>query len=190
MLAINTVRAATQLPSQASYSNQLCSLVLADTRHIAEQMTQRILDLPYQVLAHVENYLLFDYERARDIVTAEEDRFGCQQQARELMPVLRAFHDAVDTDFRFIRYKTLVGYSSVFQQQWDDGRTDYVQVDQYRKAKIVEFVSSISQDNEEEWFDLIEQCAATKWQTLRRSRSLRISSWRSQRTSHRSHGGC
>jgi ppGpp synthetase/RelA/SpoT-type nucleotidyltranferase len=162
MHSINTVRAATHLPSQATYSNELCSLVLADTRHIAEQMTQRISDLPYQVLAHVENYLLFDYERARDIATAERDRFGCQKQAQELMPMLRSFHDAVDTDIHFVRYKTLVGLSSVFQQQWDDGSIDYVQVDQYRKAKIVEFVRSISQENEEEWFYLIEQCAATK----------------------------
>lgn len=162
MLAINTVRAATRLPGQAGYSNELCSLVLADTRHIAEQLTRRIADLPNRVLAHVENYLLLDYERARDIATAEQDTFGCQQQARELMPALRAFHDAVDTDLCFVRYKTLVGFSSVFQQQWDDGETDYIQVDQYRKGKIVEFVSSISQENEEEWFDLIEQCAATK----------------------------
>lgn len=162
MQAINTVRAATQLPSQASYSNELCCLVLADTRYIAEQMTQRIADLPYQMLAHIENYLLFDYKRAHDIATAEQDRFGCQQQAQELMPILRAFHDTVDTDLRFVRYKTLVGFSSVFEQQWGDARTDYAQVDQYRKAKITEFVSSVTEDNEEEWFDLIEQCAATK----------------------------
>jgi len=162
MLAINTMRAATQLPSQASYSNELCSFVLADTRHLAEQLTRRIANLQYQVLAHIENYLLFDYQRARDIATAEQDAFGCRQQARELMPVLRSFHNAVDTDLRFVRYKTLVGFSSVFQQQWDDGGTDYIAVDQYRKAKVVDFVSSISQENEEEWFGLIEQCAATK----------------------------
>ena len=189
-LAINTVRAATQLPSQASYSNELCSLVLADTRHIAEQMTQRILDLPYQVLAHVENYLLFDYERARDIVTAEEDRFGCQQQARELMPVLRAFHDAVDTDFRFIRYKTLVGYSSVFQQQWDDGRTDYVQVTNTAKPRSSSSSARYRRITKKNGLTSSSSVQPRNRQTLLRSRSLRISSWRSQRTSHRSHGGC
>jgi hypothetical protein len=186
MLVINTVRAATQLPSQASYSNELCSLVLADTRHLAEQLTWRIANLPYQVLAHIENYLLFDYQRAQDIATAEQDTFGCRQQARQLMPVLRSFHDAVDADLRFVRYKTLVGFSSVFQQQWDDGRTDYVEVDQCRKAKIVEFVSSISQENEEEWFDLIEQCAATKSTDLatfrRKNPSLKVTRDRSEAT--------
>jgi hypothetical protein len=114
------------------------------------------------VLAHIENYLLFDYERARDIAMAEQDTFGCQREARELMPFLRSFHDLVDMDTRFVRYKTLVGFSGVFEQQWDDANKDYQQVDQYRRAKIIQFVNSISEENEEEWFDLIEQCAATK----------------------------
>jgi ppGpp synthetase/RelA/SpoT-type nucleotidyltranferase len=162
MLAINTVRAATQFPSQATYSNEFCSLVLADTRYFAEQMIRRIADLPYKVLSDTEKYLLFDYERARDIAAAEQNTFGCQQQAEELLPILRAFHDAVDTDFRFVRYKTLVGFSSVFQQQWDDAGTDYFEIEQFRKTKIGEFINSIAPENEEEWFDLIEQCAATK----------------------------
>jgi hypothetical protein len=42
MLAINAVRAANQLPSRASYSNELCALVIADTRYLAEELTQRI----------------------------------------------------------------------------------------------------------------------------------------------------
>ena len=161
-LAINTLRAATQLPSQSSYSNDLCALVLTDTLRIAEDLTRRISDLPYQLRAHVENYLLFDYQRARDIAEAEQDMLGCRQLARDLMPVLRSFHEVADNDDLFVRYKTLVGFSSVFEQQWDLDTTDYLQIDQYRKAKIVEYVASISSESEEEWFSLIELCAATK----------------------------
>ncbi len=160
--AINSLWEATRLPTQASYSKELCALVLADTQRIAELLTARISGQPYQLLAHIERHLLFEYVRARDMAEAQQDTFGCKDLARSLMNVVGAFRDAVNADTRFVRYKTLVGYASVFEPQWDGDALDYRAREDYRKAKIAEFVQAITPENEKEWFDLIELCAATK----------------------------
>jgi ppGpp synthetase/RelA/SpoT-type nucleotidyltranferase len=159
---LSSLWAATRLPSQASYSNDLCAIVMRDTKRIVDEITVRATDEPYEVLEHVEDHLLFEHRRAQQIATATGDRFGCKALAHELDTAILNFRDAVNADTSFLRYKTLVGYQSVMPPQWDDESFDYAKTEEYRRERIAEYVESVSDETENEWYGTIERCAATK----------------------------
>jgi ppGpp synthetase/RelA/SpoT-type nucleotidyltranferase len=153
---------ATRLPSQANYSKDLCAIVLRDTKQLVEEITVRADHEPYEILEHVEDHLLDEHRRAQQIATTENDRFGCKALALELDAAILTFRDSVNADTGFVQYKTLVGYQSVMRPQWDDESFDYARTEEYRRERIAEYVESLSDETENEWYKTIERCAATK----------------------------
>ncbi len=160
--AISSLWEATRLPLPTHYSNELCALVLSDTKRIVELLTNRTVGLSYQLLEHIERNLLYDYRRARGISTDEQDRFGCKELANSLAGVVVEFRDLVNADSQFVQYKALVGFESVFPHHWEDDKFDFNRDEQYRQQRIEEFVELITADNQDEWYSLMERCAATK----------------------------
>lgn len=159
---LNSLWAATRLPSQGSYSNDICAMVMRGSKHIVDEITARVADESYEVLAHVEHHLLFEHERARQIACAVDDRFGCKELAQDLDEAILHFRDVVNAVSGFVRYKTLVGFESVMPPQWDDEGFDYTKAERYRRERIAEYVQDISDQTENEWYATIERCAATK----------------------------
>lgn len=159
---LSSLRTATRLSSQANYSNDLCATVTSDTKRIVDEITARAAAEPYEVLEHVEHHLLSDHQRAQQIATATDDRFGCKAFARDLGATILNFRDTVNANTRFVRYKTLVGYDSVMPPQWDDEGFDYANTEEYRRKRIAEYVGGLSDETENEWYATIERCAATK----------------------------
>jgi hypothetical protein len=159
---LSSLWAATRLPSQANYSNDLCALVLADSKRIVGEITARAADEPYEVLEHVERHLLFEHQRAQQIASAADDRFGCKALAQDLDAAILKFRDTVNGNDAFVRYKTLVGYEFVSPAQWDDGGFDYSAIEEYRRERIAEYIGNLSDETEDEWYATIERCAATR----------------------------
>ena len=153
---------ATHLPSQARYSNELRRLVINDEKQIVEELTARASDEPYEILEHIEHHLLFEYGRTREIVEAENDRFGCKDLAAKLDTSILSFRDTINANPQFVRYKILVGYESVIPLQWEQPDVDYTQVEKYRRARIAEYIEAISEATEDEWYTVVKRCAATK----------------------------
>jgi len=133
-----------------------------DTTRIVEEITSRTDATPYEILGHVEGHLLFEHGRAQQIASAADDQLECKALSQNLDAAILNFRDAVNADAGFVRYKTLVGYESVMPPQWDDGAFDYSKVEEYRREPIAEYVESISDETENEWYVTIERCAATK----------------------------
>jgi hypothetical protein len=159
---LSSLWAATQLPSQAAYSNDLCATVIHDSKRIVDEIAARASGEPYETLEHVEQHLLFQHRRAQQIASAVDDRFGCKELAQDLDAAILKFRNTVNADASFVRYKTLVGYESVMPPQWDDEGFDYFETEGYRRQRIPEYVESLSDETEDEWYAIIERCAATK----------------------------
>jgi ppGpp synthetase/RelA/SpoT-type nucleotidyltranferase len=159
---LSSLWTATRLPSQANYSNDLCAMVISDTKRVVDEITARAAVEPYEVLEHAEHHLLFEHHGAQQIASAADDRFGRKALARDLDAAILNFRDAVNADVGFVRYKTLVGYESVMPPQWDDEGFDYVETERYRRERIAEYVETLSDETENEWYATIERCAATK----------------------------
>lgn len=159
---LSSLWAATRLPSQSNYSNDLCAMVIADAKRIVEEITVRAANTPYEVLEHAEHHLLFERQRALQIATAPDDRFGCKTLAEQLDLAILNFRDAVNANAEFVRYKTLVGYETVIPAHWETGDYDYAKAEKYRRERIAEYVDDLSAETEEGWYATIARCAATK----------------------------
>jgi ppGpp synthetase/RelA/SpoT-type nucleotidyltranferase len=159
---LNSLWAATRLPSQAGCSNDLRKIVMRDSKRIVDEITARLDAERCEILAYVERHLLFEHERAQQIASATDDRFECKALAKDLDVAILKFRDRVNADTGFVRYKTLVGYESVMPPQWDDDGFHFAQTEKYRRERIAEYVDSLSDETENEWYGIIELCAATK----------------------------
>ncbi len=159
---ISALDAATRVPNQANYSNELLRLSLEDAKRIVEFLSNNAADIGYELLEHLEHQLLYDYRRARGIADRADDPFACRLAAQELMQAIEAFRDAVNQDAHFVAYKTLVGFESTFPEHWTNDDFDYSASEKYRSEKADAFVAEISSQNENDWLAFVERCAATK----------------------------
>lgn len=125
-------------------------------------LTQRATEQSYELLAHLEHVLLYDYRRTRQIAEDEKDRFGCRSVAKDLMRTIETFRDKVNADQQFVRYKTLVGFESVFPPHWEDEEFDFGEVEKFRHERAGEYIDAISEAAEDEWYRVVERCASTK----------------------------
>jgi hypothetical protein len=137
-------------------------MIMNDAKRIVEDITARAPAEPYEIWEHVENHLLFEHRRAQQIASATDDRFGCRALAQDLDAAILLFRDMVNADVGFVRYKTLVGYESVMPPQWDEEGFDYAKAEEYRRKRIGEYIETLSDETENEWYAIIERCAATK----------------------------
>lgn len=153
--------AATRTPNSAAYSNDLLATTLKDATRIVDFVTERAMATSYELQQHLEHRFLYDYFRAKDLTEDPENRFGCQAEAKALVAAIFKFRDTINADNRFVRYKVLVGFESVYPGHWTDEQFAY-KADEYRRGEADRYIDEINTANEIEWFDLIARCAETK----------------------------
>jgi hypothetical protein len=127
-----------------------------------EFVTERAEDTSYELLQYLEHRFLYDYRRAKDLAADLENRFGCQTEATALMAAILKFRDTINTVNRFVRYKVLVGFESVYPDHWTNKDFELEGADQYRREEANRYIDEINSENENAWFDFIERCAKTK----------------------------
>jgi ppGpp synthetase/RelA/SpoT-type nucleotidyltranferase len=153
---------ATTLPSGAAYSNEMCATAVSDTTRIVAFMAGRVSEQSLALREHLEHSVLLAFNRWKQVADEKEDRFGCRDLVRNLLQEILRYRDALNRDGEFVKYKTLVGYEPVFPWHWDEDPFDFARTDAYRKERIREYVDDISTENQNEWYEFIEKCAATK----------------------------
>jgi len=159
---LSALDAATRTPNQVQYSNDLLATTLKDATRIVDFMTERAKATSYELLQHLEHRFLYDYFRAKGLTKDPENRSGCQVEAEALVAAILKFRDTINADDRFVRYKVLVGFESVYPGHWTDEQFDYKRADEYRRGEADRYIDEINAANENEWFDLIARCAETK----------------------------
>lgn len=159
---LSALDAATRTPNQAKYSNELLATTLKDAKRIVEFVTERAKSESYELLQHLEHQFLYDYFRAKGLTEDAENRFGCQAEAKALVAAILKFRDTINADDRFVRYKVLVGFESVYPGHWTEEEFDYKGADEYRRQEADHYIDEINGSNENDWFDLIGRCAKTK----------------------------
>ena len=159
---LSALDAATRTPNQAQYSNELRATTLKDATRIVDFVTQHAKTTSYELLQHLEHRFLYDYFRAKGLTEDPENRFGCQPEAEALVAAVFKFRDTINADDRFVRYKVLVGFESVYPGHWTEKEFDYKGADEYRRGEANRYIDEIDGANESDWFDLIARCAETK----------------------------
>ncbi len=162
---LSALNASTRTPNQAQYSNALLATTLKDATRIVDFVTERAKAASYELLQHLEHRFLYDYFRATGLTEDLENRFGCQAEAEALVGAILKFRDTINADDRFVRYKVLVGFESVYPSHWTDKEFAY-KADEYRREEANRYIDEINTANESDWFDLIARCAETKSEDL------------------------
>jgi hypothetical protein len=84
------------------------------------------------------------------------------EKAQTVVSAIENFRDRANRNDRFVKFKTLVGFQSVFPLEWDNDGMDGERPQRYRDTKIKEYAASVTAENADEWLGVIEQCAAVK----------------------------
>lgn len=159
---LSALDAATATPNQVQYSNELLATTLKDARRIVDFVTERVETTNYELLQHLEHRFFYDYIRAKKLIGDPENRFGCQAEAKALVSAIFKFRDTINADVRFVRYKVLVGFESVYPGHWTGEEFDYNGADEYRRREADHYIDEINAANESDWFVLLARCAETK----------------------------
>ena len=78
------------------------------------------------------------------------------------MAAIFKFRDTINADARFVQYKVLVGFESVYPDHWTNEEFELEGADEYRRSESNRYIDEINSENEDDWFNLIERCAQTK----------------------------
>lgn len=159
---LSALDTATRTPNQGQYSNELLAITLKDATRIVEFMTNHARAESYELLQHLEHQFFLYYRRAMDLVDDPENRFGCQVEAKALVDAIIKFRNTINADDRFVKYKVLVGFESVYPWHWTELAFDYMGSDEYRHKEADRYIDEIDATKENDWFDLIARCAKTK----------------------------
>jgi ppGpp synthetase/RelA/SpoT-type nucleotidyltranferase len=143
--------------------DDLIELVLDNTRQVIEFFTDRIGNEPFEITQHLEHEFLWLYRHSKEMAAGRaEDEIGSRAQA--VVGAIKSFRDRANGNDRFIKFKTLVGFESVFPLEWDDDSIGRAQ--KYRAEKIAEYARSVTPENADEWYRIIQLCAAVKSEDL------------------------
>lgn len=159
---LSALDAATRTPNQVQYSDQVLAITLKDATRIVDFVTQRVTATSYELLQDLENQFLYNYFRARGLTDGQENRFGCQSEAKALLDEIFKFRNTINAEDWFVRYKVLVGFESVYPGHWIDQEFQYEESEKYRHEEANRYIEEINAENENGWFDLITHCAETK----------------------------
>jgi ppGpp synthetase/RelA/SpoT-type nucleotidyltranferase len=158
---IQTLDEATRLPMNAGSGDALVDVVLDDTKAIVEFFSELVETEQPEILEHLEHQFLWLYRHNGTLVSTEsEEKVNPKTQA--LTDSIIKFRDRANALERFVRFKTLVGFESVFPLEWENDGGDIEGAASYRAARIAEYVASITDTNAEEWYEIVALCASVR----------------------------
>jgi ppGpp synthetase/RelA/SpoT-type nucleotidyltranferase len=157
---VRTLAGAMQ-PAYRGTSDSLLKTILHDTVDIVDFYIEAAATLSYELLAHLEHTLLWQYRHKGRAPTGAQDPDASALRAT-LVDRIFAFRDLINTDRRFVTYKTLVGFESVFPPEWEGDSLDIEGPEAYRRERIAELVGQVSENTAEEWHSILVRCAQTE----------------------------
>lgn len=158
---IQKLAEASRTPHTGGYPNALVAIALNDSANIVRFLTDVSADQSHILLEEVEHDCLWLYRRNHRLPPAMANDLEVAAARDRLIEAVNAYRDRVNADQRFVIFKTLVGFQSVFPPAWEDDNFDIHGIDTYRKGEIARLVSQVSDETSEDWFEIITCCANT-----------------------------
>jgi ppGpp synthetase/RelA/SpoT-type nucleotidyltranferase len=160
----SAMQSATRLPMQGSYTDDLLETVLKETSAVIAFLTEKADYLDLLLKEKIEHNTLFHYRRARDLPAEnlkDKGVFAAREAVLSQALALRARFNAIGD---FVIFKTLVGFESVFDQEWeeDEFKSDPGAKDDYRKELAGKYLLQVTGETAEEWFDRLNGYATIK----------------------------
>ena len=165
---------ATRFPSFGSASNELAVCILENSVTIVDFFTARVSTESYEILQIVEQSLLWLYRHGGGLAAGGTSDQAVDAARKKLGESILRFRDVANANRRFVIYKTLVGFQSVFPPEWNNAKFEYEQKEKYRGQRIAELVAEVGEANADEWLSIIERCAETRSDDMATSPSFGV----------------
>jgi ppGpp synthetase/RelA/SpoT-type nucleotidyltranferase len=150
----------TRVPMDGGRDN-LIEMVLDDTQRIVKFFSDRTSAQPFMLLQEIEHQYLYLHRRSSGLA-AGMWAVPIKEKAGAVVAAIEVFRDRLNSNDRFVKFKTLVGFQSVFPMQWDGDIFDIEGQQKYRSVQIKAYAASVSDANKESWFEIVELCASVK----------------------------
>ena len=160
LIVTQALSTGTRLPMDDARADVI-ELVLDDTKKIAEFYADRAAGESFELLQHLEHQFLYLYRRGKEL-TAATWGAAVNAKASAVVSVIEAFRDRINSNQQFVKFKTLVGFESVFPPEWEGDAMDIEGPEKYRSAQITKYAESVAAENAEGWYDVIKLCAAVE----------------------------
>ena len=160
---LNPLYQAMHLPGNAGYSDATMLMVLDNTLRIAAFFIDRIEAEEFEILQAIEHRFLWLHRRTKRIADAQgKTDTPTAEKAKAVVAAIEQFRGRANARGEFVRFKTLVGYKSVFPPQWDGNSMDIQGVAAYRAERVEEYVASITSETADAWYEQIRRYVAVK----------------------------
>ena len=159
---IAAIENAMRQPMRGDYSDDLLVMVLDDARSIFEFYQSRVANEQYEILQSLEHDALWTYRRTKQWLDGDKIGRNAVVAGERLISAIELYRDSMNKDENFVRYKTLVGFESVFPQSWENEDFDIEGQDAYRSQKISEYVDRITKETADDWLEFIKRCSKTQ----------------------------
>jgi len=164
----SAMRSATRLPTQIRNSNSLIQRAFADSQRIIDFITERTRELPNLLKEKIEHDTLFEYHRAKGLPANLLDDEGVRAAADGVVAAALSFRERFNADGDYVIFKTLVGFESVFDYEWDEdeAKVDLAAKDAFRRERAAEFLAQVTNETADAWFDRLNRYAAINSEDL------------------------
>lgn len=152
---------ATALPNRGMYSDELVETVFSNAADIVQFLAGRADKQSFEILQTIEHDFLWLHRRTRALPPALQAKGGVVEQQQRLTRAIEDFRRRTEGNRDFLVYKTLVGFESVFEPDWESDLTPSQQK-AYRRQKIKELIDEVRPDNADDWLKTISRCAETR----------------------------
>lgn len=159
--ALSALHGGTRLIGDESAEEAARVAVLRQSKEIVEFYRRNSGRMGNELLAKMEHKALWLYRHTPDC--GDGDELSPVQRAQlELRREILAFRDEINTNERYVVFKSLVGYDSVFAPSWKSDEFDISELDEYRSKRIDEFIEDISNANLDYWKEVVHECASVQ----------------------------
>lgn len=159
---IDSFNNAMRIPMQGNRSDTLLVMILENARSIFEFYLTQIVNDQYEVLQELEHDALWVFRHEKKWLEVDNVSHDVVDSAKKLISTIKLYRDSINNDEDYVRYKTLVGFRSVFPESWNNDRYELEGQDDYRAQKVSEYVDSVTSQSANDWLNFIRRCSKTR----------------------------
>lgn len=152
---------ATRSPHRGECSDDLMQIILSNSNEFIRIYMSEIDSQNFQEIQECEERIHSLYQRAKQLLTHKAKHQDLKDTATITIELVVQYRANLIANDDYQKYIVLVGFRSVFDQEWDDARWGYKEKEAFRDQRILEYVDSIDDGSYIDWVRILSVCSKT-----------------------------
>ena len=156
----NALWSGTSSVSRTDRDVGLAKMQLQLMQSLCNVATERRARIPYDILQEIEEDIYWAHRRfGRTEQSARPEDLNAEID--KTRAALVACRDQLNLDERYVTYKTLVGFRTVFVEEWDQ-EIEIADKEKMRGDRMETYAATVGPETRDYWLSVITQCAETE----------------------------